>query len=80
MRKFVMPFAVLALIAGGAIAGTKTVDGVEVRDWKAVDTNADHLVSADEMENHLRQQWATKQQSASSDKQTGNKAAEKPQG
>ncbi len=33
MRKFVMPLAVLALVSTGAMAGTKTSDGIEVRDW-----------------------------------------------
>ena len=57
MRKFVMPLAVLALMSTGALAGTKTVDGVEVRDWAAIDKDGDHLVSPQEMEKHLKDQW-----------------------
>lgn len=57
MRKFVMPIAVLALVSTGAVAGTKIVDGIEVRDWAVIDKDRDHLVSPEEMEKHLKDQW-----------------------
>lgn len=56
MRKFVMPLAVLALVSTGAVAGTKTVDGIEVRDWAAIDKDRDHLISPQEMEKYLKEQ------------------------
>ena len=62
MRKFVMPLAVLALVSTGAVAGTKTVDGIEVRDWAAIDTDRDHLISPQEMEKHLKDQWEKNKQ------------------
>lgn len=66
MRKFLMPLAVLSLVSASAVAGTKTADGTEVRDWSAIDKNRDHLISPQEMESHLKEQWdknkqATKQ-------------------
>lgn len=57
MRKYVMPLAVLALVCTGAVAGTKTVGGIEVRDWAAIDKDRDHLVSPQEMEQYLKDQW-----------------------
>lgn len=62
MRKFVMPLAVLAIVSTGAVAGTKTVDGIEVRDWAAVDKDRDHLVSPQEMEKFLKDQWEKNKQ------------------
>ncbi|NJD34294.1 MAG: hypothetical protein FIA96_05575 [Betaproteobacteria bacterium] len=66
MRKFVMPLAVLALISTGAIAGTKTSDGIEVRDWAAIDKDRDHLVSPQEMEKYLKDQWEKNKQASKS--------------
>ncbi len=36
-----------------AMAATKTIDGQEVRDWSAVDSNNDGHVSPEEMEAYL---------------------------
>ena len=64
MRKFVMPLAVLALVSTGAIAGTKTSDGIEVRDWAAIDKDRDHLISPQEMEKYLKDQWEKNKQAS----------------
>ncbi len=64
MRKFVMPLAVLALVSTGAVAGTKTSDGIEVRDWAAIDKDRDHLISPQEMEKHLKEQWDKNKQTS----------------
>jgi EF hand len=55
--------AALASIAFGfgsgvVLAGTKTENGVEVRDWQAVDTNKDGSISPEEMEKFLQDTWA----------------------
>jgi hypothetical protein len=48
----------LALSATGVTAGTKVVNGTEVRDWETVDTNKDGSISPEEMEKFLQATWA----------------------
>lgn len=61
MRNIVVVSAIGLLMSTAAVAGTKIVNGVEVRDWSAVDTNKDHSVSAQEMQQFLEAQWAKRQ-------------------
>ncbi len=57
--KRMIPAAVMLLMWAGAVsAGTKMVNGVEVRDWEAIDTNRDHSISPEEMKQFLEAQWA----------------------
>jgi len=64
MQKFrhIAPLALLTLSvplwAATSTAPAKKKDvkspsSVEVRDWKAIDTNGDHLISPEEMEKYL---------------------------
>lgn len=48
----------LVLISSVSFAATKQVDGIEVRDWAAIDVDKDHYISAQEMEAALRSTWA----------------------
>lgn len=53
--------AAAALVAFGSavsFAGVKTVSGVEVRDWQAIDVNKDGSISPEEMEKFLQDTWA----------------------
>lgn len=43
-----------------ALAGTKTVNGVDVRDWQAIDSNKDHSISPEEIEKFLQEEWSKK--------------------
>lgn len=54
--------ATMGLVFAGmtAVAGTKVENGVEVRDWSAIDLNKDHSISPEEMEKFLKEQWAKK--------------------
>lgn len=61
MRNMVLVPALALLMSTGAVAGTKVVNGVEVRDWSAVDTNKDHSVSPQEMQQFLQEQWDKRQ-------------------
>lgn len=52
-------FAISAAVAFAfvfltALGGTKMVNGVEVRDWEAIDTNKDGVISPEEMEKFLK--------------------------
>ncbi len=40
-----------------AFAGTTTVNGIEVRDWQAIDVNKDRAISPEEMDKFLRDTW-----------------------
>lgn len=51
---------ILPLAVPVSIAGTKVVNGIEVRDWAAVDTNNDGSISPEEMEKFLKDTWAKK--------------------
>ncbi len=44
----------LAFVFLTALGGTKMVNGVEVRDWEAIDTNKDGVISPEEMEKFLK--------------------------
>jgi hypothetical protein len=61
MRNMVVVSALALLMSTGAVAGTKMENGVEVRDWSAVDVNKDHSVSPQEMQQFLQEQWAKRQ-------------------
>lgn len=54
--------ATMGLVFAGmtAVAGTKVENGVEVRDWSAIDLNKDHSISPEEMEKFLKEQWTKK--------------------
>ena len=51
----ILPFA-----APVSFAGTKVVNGTEVRDWETVDSNKDRLISPEEMEKFLKDTWGKK--------------------
>jgi hypothetical protein len=51
---------ILPLAAPMAVAGTKTVNGIEVRDWQAVDIDKDGSISPEEMEKFLKETWGKK--------------------
>ncbi len=53
-----LSIATLALGSVTAFAGTKSVEGSEVRDWQAVDLNSDDAISPEEMDKFLRDTWA----------------------
>jgi hypothetical protein len=54
MKTILVPaFVALALVAGSAVAATGKAAKPETRDWSAVDTNRDGLVSPEEMEAFL---------------------------
>jgi hypothetical protein len=54
MKTILVPaFVALALVAGSAVAATGKTAKPETRDWSAVDTNRDGLVSPEEMEAFL---------------------------
>jgi hypothetical protein len=59
--KLIAAAALVALALGSAVsfAGVKTVNGVEVRDWQAIDVNKDGSISPEEMEKFLQDTWAT---------------------
>jgi hypothetical protein len=61
MRKRMFVCTALLLISTGAVAATKIVNGVEVRDWSAVDLNKDHYISPEEMRQFLQAQWEKRQ-------------------
>jgi len=46
------------LASAATFAGTKTVNGSEVRDWQSVDSNGDGSISPEEMEKFLQETWA----------------------
>jgi hypothetical protein len=46
------------LAATGASTAALGADRAAIRDWAAIDTNKDGLISPDEMEKHLQEQWA----------------------
>lgn len=48
----------LGLGSAAAFAGTKVVNGTEVRDWESVDANKDGSISPEEMEKFLQATWA----------------------
>jgi hypothetical protein len=60
MRKLAFFCTALLMISTGAVAGTKIVNGVEVRDWSAVDLNKDNNISPEEMQQFLQAQWDKK--------------------
>ena len=55
MRRLVPAVMAMTLMTSVALAGTKNIDGVEVRDWDAIDGNDDRYVSPEEMEGFLRE-------------------------
>jgi hypothetical protein len=61
MRKTVLFCSAFLLVSTGAVAATKIVNGVEVRDWSAVDLNKDHYISPEEMQQFLQAQWDKRQ-------------------
>ena len=58
--KLIAAIALVALVFGPTVsfAGVKTVNGVEVRDWQAVDADKDGSISPEEMEKFLQDTWA----------------------
>jgi hypothetical protein len=62
MLKIFSSCLVLLMFSTAAVAGTKMVNGVEVRDWNAIDTNKEHYISPAEMKKHLEEQWAKRKQ------------------
>jgi hypothetical protein len=64
MSKIFSSCLAVLLFSTAAVAGTKIVNGVEVRDWDAVDSNKDHYISPDEMRKHLEEQWAKRKQAS----------------
>jgi hypothetical protein len=44
--------------AGTAALGAANTGRPETRDWAAIDSNGDHLVSPDEMQKYLEASWA----------------------
>lgn len=55
----------LALASSLAIAGTDHATTAEqVRDWQKMDTNADHLISPQEMMDYMSAYWAAQGKSA----------------
>jgi hypothetical protein len=61
MRKMALFCSALLMVSTGAVAATKIVNGVEVRDWSAVDVNKDHYISPEEMRQYLQVQWEKRQ-------------------
>ena len=55
MRRLVPAVMAMTLMTSVALAGTKNIDGVEVRDWDAIDGNDDRYVSPVDMEGFLRE-------------------------
>lgn len=53
-------FGIVALALGvsTAYAGTKLVNGVEIRDWRAIDADKDNAISPTEMERFLQSSWS----------------------
>lgn len=48
--------------SGGAVTGHLGAQrpDPETRDWAAIDTNRDHLISPDEMQKYLEASWASR--------------------
>jgi hypothetical protein len=63
MKKLVPAVMAMTLVSSVAFAGSKMVNGIEVRDWEAIDSNDDNYVSPDEMEIFLRDIRATRERS-----------------
>ncbi len=63
MKRLVPAVMAMTLASSVAFAGSKTVNGTEVRDWEAIDSNDDHYVSPDEMEMFLRDIRAMRERS-----------------
>jgi hypothetical protein len=66
MRKLVPAVVAITLVSTAAIAGVKSVNGVEVRDWEAIDSNDDSHISAEEMETFLREVRAARERKSES--------------
>lgn len=66
MKKLVPTMVAMALVSTAAIAGVKNVNGVEVRNWEAIDSNDDFHVSPEEMEIFLRDVRAARERASDS--------------
>lgn len=67
MKTLLIVPAVAGLLAAGAAVAADAAKKpsappakAEIRDWSKVDTNKDGLVSPEEMEAHLKAEWASK--------------------
>ncbi|HZP87983.1 MAG TPA: hypothetical protein VFB54_14295 [Burkholderiales bacterium] len=75
VKTFVGVVGLLVASTAAMAADTTTQGSVEVRDWAAIDTNKDNLISPDEMQKYLESRWnATASKDAD---KTTQKATEK---
>lgn len=68
MKNLALGLIIIYFSSNFAVAATKIVDGVEVRDWEAIDTNQDNNISPEEMQRFLEAVWAKSGESKTSDK------------